>query len=90
VKVKPEGNTGIAVDENFLHLGAGPKLIDFLCEHAQREGLSAVFVLTTQTADWFQKLGFEEADPSVLPEKKRLSYSLQRKWRILLKTLAPV
>jgi len=81
---------GIAVDEHFLHLGVGPKLVDFLCERARKKGLSAVFVLTTQTADWFQKLGFEEADPSVLPEKKRLSYSLQRKSRIFLKTLAPV
>ena len=63
---------------------------DAVEQRARKKGLSAVFVLTTQTADWFQKLGFEEADPSLLPEKKRLSYSLQRKSRIFLKTLAPV
>ena len=78
---------GIAVDEHYLHLGVGPKLVDFLCERARRKGLSSVFALTTQTADWFQKLGFEEADPSVLPEKKRLSYNLQRKSRVFLKSL---
>ena len=55
---------GISVDEHFLHLGVGPKLVDFLCERARRRGLSSVFVLTTQTADWFQKLGFTEADPA--------------------------
>jgi amino-acid N-acetyltransferase len=86
----PEGIAeiaGIAVDEHFLHLGVGPKMVDFLCERAQRRGLATVFVLTTQTADWFQKLGFEESDPSVLPEKKRQSYNLQRKSRIFVKRL---
>jgi amino-acid N-acetyltransferase len=78
---------GIAVDEQYLHLGVGPKLVDFLCERAQRNGLSSVFVLTTQTADWFQRLGFEETGPSALPEKKRLSYNLQRKSRVLVKKL---
>ena len=78
---------GIAVDEHYLHLGVGPKLVDFLCERAQNKGLTAAFALTTQTADWFQKLGFEEADPSVLPEKKRLSYNLQRKSRVYMKRL---
>jgi amino-acid N-acetyltransferase len=78
---------GIAVDEHFLHLGVGPKLVDYLCERARRGGMTSVFVLTTQTADWFLKLGFVEADPATLPEKKRLSYSLQRKSRIFAKSL---
>ena len=80
---------GITVDEHFLHLGVGPKLVDYLCERARRRGLSSVFVLTTQTADWFQKLGFTEADPAALPEKKLLSYNLQRKSRIFAKSLGP-
>ncbi len=78
---------GIAVDDHYLHLGVGPKLVEFLCERARRKGMSSVFVLTTQTADWFEKLGFVESDPSNLPEKKRLSYNLQRKSRIFLKNL---
>jgi amino-acid N-acetyltransferase len=78
---------GIAVDEQYLHLGVGPKLVDYLCEQARRAGLSRVFALTTQTGDWFQKLGFEEADPSVLPEKKRKAYDVQRRSRIYVKPL---
>ncbi len=81
---------GIAVDEHFLHLGVGPKLVDFLCERARQRGLSAVFALTTQTADWFQKLGFSEGDPAALPEKKRLAYNLQRKSRVFWKELGAV
>ena len=86
----PEGTgeiAGIAVDEHYLHLGVGPKMVDFLCERARRKGLTSVFALTTQTADWFQKLGFEEADPATLPEKKRLAYNLQRKSRVFRKRL---
>lgn len=78
---------GIAVDDHYLHLGVGPKLVEFLCERARRKGIASVFVLTTQTADWFEKLGFVESDPSNLPEKKRLTYNLQRKSRIYLKSL---
>ena len=78
---------GIAVDDHYLHLRVGPKLVEFLCERARRKGISSVFVLTTQTADWFEKLGFVESDPSILPEKKRLTYNLQRKSRIYLKSL---
>jgi amino-acid N-acetyltransferase len=86
----PEGTAeiaGIAVDEHYLHLGVGPKLVDYLCERARRKGLASVFALTTQTADWFQKLGFEEADPAELPEKKRLAYNLQRKSRVFFRRL---
>jgi amino-acid N-acetyltransferase len=78
---------GVAVDENFLHLGVGPKMVDYLCERAARAGVASVFVLTTQTADWFEKLGFTEADPSVLPDRKRQSYDLQRKSRVFRKPI---
>jgi amino-acid N-acetyltransferase len=78
---------GIAVDEHFDHLGVGPKLVDYLCERARKKGLEAVFALTTQTGDWFEKMGFTEADPSGLPEKKRAAYDLQRKSRVFVKTV---
>ncbi len=78
----------VAVDEQYSHLGVGPRLIGYLCDRARRMGLSRVFVLTTQTADWFLKQGFEEADLSSLPEKKRAAYDLSRRSRILIKNLS--
>ncbi|MFQ3620509.1 MAG: amino-acid N-acetyltransferase, partial [Spirochaetales bacterium] len=80
---------GLAVDEQYTHLGVGPKLIGYLLEKAQDLGLKQVFVLTISTTDWFLKLGFEEADLSALPEKKRAVYNLQRKSRILIKQISP-
>jgi amino-acid N-acetyltransferase len=78
---------GIAVDEQYNHLGVGPKIVDFLCERAQKKGFTSVFALTTQTADWFEKLGFEEKDVSALPEKKRRTYDLKRRSRVFVKRL---
>jgi amino-acid N-acetyltransferase len=62
-------------------------MVDYLCERASASGLSRVFALTTQTGDWFQKLGFEETDAAALPEKKRQAYDLKRRSRIFVKTL---
>jgi amino-acid N-acetyltransferase len=78
----------VAVDEQYTHLGVGPKLIGYLLEKARNLGLKHVFVLTVATADWFLKLGFEEADLTVLPEKKRAVYDLKRRSRILVKELS--
>jgi amino-acid N-acetyltransferase len=79
---------GIAVDETFDHLGVGPKLVDYLCERARKKGLRSVFALTTQTGDWFLKMGFTESDTTALPEKKRVAYNMQRKSRIFVKQVA--
>jgi amino-acid N-acetyltransferase len=78
---------GVAVEENYLHLGVGPKMVDYLCERARKAGMQSVFVLTTQTADWFEKLGFTEADIDALPEKKRRGYNAQRRSRVLVRTV---
>ena len=46
----------VAVDESYSKLGIGVKLINFLLKKAKEKSLQSVFVLTTQTADWFEKL----------------------------------
>jgi amino-acid N-acetyltransferase len=78
----------VAVDQQYSHLGVGPRLIGYLLDRAEEIGLSRVFVLTTRTADWFLRLGFEEGDLSSLPEKKQAAYNFSRKSRILVKNLA--
>ena len=75
------------MDEQFNHLGVGPKLVGYLSERAKKRGLFQVFVLTTQTSDFFLKLGFVEGEPSALPEKKRQAYDLQRRSRVFVKPL---
>ncbi len=78
---------GIAVDENYSHLGVGPKMVEYLVERARKMGLKRVFVLTTRTADWFLSHGFEEGVVSELPEKKQTAYNYLRNSRIFIRNI---
>ncbi|MBN2510208.1 MAG: amino-acid N-acetyltransferase [Spirochaetales bacterium] len=73
---------GIAVDQSYKHLGIGQKIVEYLIGEARKRGLGRVFVLTTQTADWFQQLGFVPGDISDLPEDRRRIYDTKRKSKI--------
>jgi amino-acid N-acetyltransferase len=68
----------VAVDESCAHIGIGPKLISFLVDRARSLSLKSVFVLTTQTADWFENLGFTADKISTLPEKRKEVWSPNR------------
>ena len=68
----------VAVDETCAHIGIGPKLIDYLIDRAKNRGAKCVFVLTTQTADWFERLGFISASIESLPEKRRAIWTPKR------------
>jgi amino-acid N-acetyltransferase len=48
----------------------GRKIVSYLIEKAAKIGMTRVFVLTTRTIDWFEQLGFVEADLASLPARK--------------------
>lgn len=88
--VYPEGwgeIAGVAVDENFDHLGIGQKIVRYLLDKAREKGLRKVFLLTTQTGDWFERLGFVEGDVSALPSGRRKAFSPARGSRIYISKL---
>ena len=68
----------VAVDESCSHIGIGPKIIHYLIEKAKSISLKSVFIMTTQTADWFEKLGFTPDDISTLPEERRKLWNPKR------------
>lgn len=69
---------GVAVDKGCSHIGIGPKLIEYLKEKAQKQNAKGLFLLTTQTADWFEKLGFKETEISSLPKERQEKWTPQR------------
>ncbi|MBR5866719.1 MAG: amino-acid N-acetyltransferase [Spirochaetaceae bacterium] len=75
----------VAVDQSCSHLGIGPKLIDFLTERAKNLGAKSVFILTTQTADWFESLGFKPDKIETLPEERRALWSPARASKLFRK-----
>ncbi|MCR5762551.1 MAG: GNAT family N-acetyltransferase [Treponema sp.] len=74
---------GVAVDSNCSHMGIGPKMIEYLIDLAQKKKATGLFLLTTQTSDWFENLGFEESDISSLPEQRKASWSPKRGSKVL-------
>ena len=72
----------VAVDQSCSNMGIGPKLISYFIEKAKAEKLEKVFILTTQTADWFEKLGFVNASLSELPEWRQKKYDKKRQSKI--------
>ena len=68
----------IAVDETCSHLGTGPKLVNYLLALAKEKKCTTVFVLTTQTADWFLQLGFKESTIDSLPLVRKNQWTEKR------------
>ena len=72
----------IAVDNAYADMGLGTRIVRFLINKAANDGLRKVFVLTTQTQDWFETLGFKEADIESLPEERKKTYNPERKSKV--------
>ena len=68
----------VAVDEAFGHMGIGPVLIESLVQKAKEQGARSVFIMTTQAADWFEKIGFKEDSVDSLPAARRAKWSPER------------
>ncbi len=49
----------IAVDTSYSSMGVGKKIISFLVSRAVERGYEMLFLLTTQTTDWFVDRGFK-------------------------------
>ena len=75
---------GIAVDKMYANYGIGKKLVKFLIEKAEAINLTKVFLLTTQTADWFLELGFTQCSIDALPLEKKAAYNKVRNSLILV------
>ena len=63
----------VAVDPAYGNMGVGPKIVNYLLDKARAKGVKSVFVMTTQTADFFEKFGFApDSIDSIPPERKKL------------------
>lgn len=61
----------LAVDPALRKHGLGRRLCDRVLEQARREALTAVYLLTTDAAGYFEKLGFHVIDRAVAPDAIR-------------------
>ncbi|MCR5289379.1 MAG: amino-acid N-acetyltransferase [Treponema sp.] len=73
----------VAVDETFAHIGIGPKLVHYVIEKAKSIHIKSVFVMTTQTSDWFEQIGFIPDTIESIPEERRNVWTPKRGSKVL-------
>ncbi len=77
----------VATHPDYRGEDRGERLLAALEMQALEKQLDSVFVLTTQTAHWFQELGYIEITQDQLPEKKKQLYNLQRNSKVFSKKI---
>jgi amino-acid N-acetyltransferase len=78
----------VAVHPDYRKAGRAAALMAHLEREALARGVTRIFVLTTQTAHWFQEQGFEPAQLADLPVQRRALYNDQRGAKVYVKALA--
>lgn len=82
----PDGQmeiAAVAVDKTCSNIGIGPKMIKFLVKQAKEMKASDLFLLTTQTSDWFENLGFIPSEVSTLPQQRKEKWTPERGSKVL-------
>jgi len=77
----------LAVMPDFRRGGFGDQLLRHIEAKARKAKMNRLFVLTTRTAHWFVERGFVETAVENLPARRRELYNLQRRSKVLEKSL---
>eukprot|EP00178_Gracilaria_changii_P000481 TRINITY_DN105_c0_g1_i1.p2 TRINITY_DN105_c0_g1~~TRINITY_DN105_c0_g1_i1.p2 ORF type:complete len:591 (+),score=90.58 TRINITY_DN105_c0_g1_i1:4413-6185(+) len=77
----------LAVHHDYRKLGKGDAMLGFTERMAYNMGVRFLFILSTQSFDWFQERGFTAATINDLPPSKQANYDKTRKSKVFLKVL---
>jgi amino-acid N-acetyltransferase len=77
----------LAVNPHYRDGGRGERLLKHVETQARKDGMKSIFVLSTQTMQWFSERGFVEMPLDALPLRRRERYNVDRKSKIYSKTL---
>ncbi|MBT4160770.1 MAG: amino-acid N-acetyltransferase [Gammaproteobacteria bacterium] len=75
----------VVTHPDYRNSDRGDRLLDTIDSRARQAGIEQLFVLTTQSVDWFLEHGFKECDVAELPDEKRDFYNYQRNSRVLIR-----
>ena len=75
----------LAVNPFYRDGGRGERILGFVEKRAKEKGFKTLFVLSTQTTQWFVERGFVESDVSKLPQEKQALYNYSRRSKIYSK-----
>ena len=77
----------VATHPQYRAGGRAALLLTHVEKTAKKRGVKKLFVLTTQTAQWFVEKGFASAKLDQLPSKKQHLYNYQRNSKIFIKSI---
>ena len=77
----------VAVDPAYGNMGVGPKIVNYLLDKARAKKIKSVFVMTTQTADFFEKLGFAPDSIDSIPAERKKLWNPERGSKVYRKVL---
>lgn len=77
----------LVVHKNYRRGGRGDAMLAFLERNSLRSGASYVFVLSTQTMEWFVERGYGESSVYTLPPSKLAVYNHDRKSKVYMKLI---
>ncbi len=77
----------LAVNPFYRDGGRGERILSFAEKRAKEKGFKMLFVLSTQTTQWFLERGFSETDVAKLPADKQALYNHQRRSKIYSKPI---
>lgn len=77
----------LAVDPEYRQHRRADYLVEEIEKIARQQSLETLFILTTQTAQWFEERGFLPIEITALPRKKRDNYNHERNSRPYRKAL---
>lgn len=73
----------VAVNEICSNIGVGPQLIEKLIKKAKESKATGLFLLTTRTMDFFEKLGFTNDSIDSIPAERKALWSPERNSKVM-------
>jgi amino-acid N-acetyltransferase len=77
----------LAVHKDYQKRGYGHNLLVQMENTAKKSHLSQIFVLTTQTTQWFLERDYHEVELNKLPKEKQAALNKKRNSKILIKNI---
>ncbi len=77
----------LAVNPFYRDGGRGERILAFAEKRAKEKGFKMLFVLSTQTTQWFLERGFVETNVDKLPADKQALYNHQRRSKVYSKSI---
>jgi amino-acid N-acetyltransferase len=80
----------LVVNPSYRAKGRGDAMLGYLERLCVQNGASIVFVLSTQTMEWFIERGFDQVSVDMLPPSRQATYNHVRASKIYMKRITSV